>query len=128
MPFPTGDLTRMQATQQAHMPDTCRRAVFTSTTDEYGQPIDGWTENTTDIPCGIEQQTGSENMGPDKTVVTYDAIIRLPINQAEVWSTKDRLILTKRFGETITAIVYNIAAPVQRGPSGIRMLLQKVEV
>ena len=128
MPFPTGDLSRMQATQQAHMPDACHRAAYSSTMDEYGQPVSGWTENTTDIPCGIEQQVGAENMTPDMTVVTYDATVRLPLNQAEVWGTKDRLILTKRFGEAITAITYGVVAPVQRGPSGIRLLLQKIEV
>ena len=128
MPFPTGDLTRMQATQELHMSDTCHRSVYSSTTDEYGQAVDAWTENSTDIPCGVEQQSGNENMSPDKTVVTYDAVARLPIAQAEVWSTKDRLILTKRFGEAITSIVYGIVAPVQRGPSGIRLLLQKVVV
>ena len=128
MPFPTGDLTRMQATQQAHMEDMCRRTVFSFTTNDYGEPVSAWTENITDIPCGIEQQTGTENMGPDKVVVTYDAVVRLPISQAEVWSVKDRLILTKRFGTAITPITYGIAAPVQRGPSGIRLLLQKIEV
>lgn len=130
MPFPAGDLSRMQATQQLHMPDVCHRSIFSRTTDEYGGSVDVWTENSTDIPCGIEQGSGriAEDVNADNTVVTYDATARLPINQAEVWNIKDRLIVTKRFGESITPIVYGIAAPVQRGPSGIQLLLKKIEV
>lgn len=128
--FPTGDLTRMQTAQQAHMPDTCHRSVYSSAVNEYGEPVPTWTENVTDIVCGIEQGSGriGEQIQEDKTVVMYDAIARLPIAQAENWNIKDRFILTKRFGESITAITYDVAAPVIRGSSGIRLVLKKVEV
>jgi len=129
--LPTGDLSRMQAAQQAHMPDTCHRAVYSSSADDYGAIIEVWTENTTDIPCGIEQgnqRQTNEKIEDNMTVVTYDAIVRLPISLAEIWDIKDRLILTKRFGVAITPIAYGIVAPVMRGPSGIRLLLQKIEV
>ena len=127
--FPTGDLTRMQAAQQAHMMDVCHRSVYSRTQSDTGADVETWTENTTDIPCGIEQASKqSEKVEANMTVVLYDAIARLPIAQAEVWNVKDRLILTQRFGTAITAITYGIVAPVTRGPSGIRLQLQKVEV
>jgi hypothetical protein len=128
--FPTGDLLRMQAAQLLHMPDTCHRAAHSSTKNDYGEMVSSWEESMTDIPCGIEQGSGriSEEVEKDKTIVTYDAIARLPISQAEVWNIKDRLIVTKRFGTAITPITYDVAAPVRRGPSGIRLVLKKVEV
>jgi hypothetical protein len=126
--FPDGDLSRMQATQEAHMPDTCHRWAFSSAADEYNQQVESWTENGTDIVCGLEQEVGTERVGQDKVVVSYDATIRLPIAQAEVWSVRDQLTITKRFGSAITPIKYSVVAPVQRGPSGIRLLLQKLEV
>lgn len=128
MPFPTGDLTRMQTAQQYHMHDTCHRAAYGRTFDSYNDEVETWTESSTDIPCGIEQGAGSERLGEQNVVVTYDAVVRLPITQAEVWDVKDRLILTKRYGTSITSITYSIVSPIQRGATGIRMLLQKVVV
>lgn len=128
MPFPTGDLARMQAAQQLHMSDVCHRLVYSRTYDDYNSPIEVWTESMTDIPCGIDQKPGSESSGATDVAVTYDTTIRLPIDQAEVWDVKDRLLLTQRFGSAITSITYWISSPVQRGPSGIRLLLKKVEL
>lgn len=127
--FPDGDLSRMQDTQELHMLDTCHRSVHAYTKDEYGAEKSSWTENSTDILCGIKQETNkSETVQSNMTVVNYDAIARMSIDQAEVWNIKDRLILTKRFGVAITSITYGIVAPIVRGPSGIRLILQKVEV
>ncbi len=128
MPFTAQDLARMQAAQQSHMPDICHRLVYTRTYDDYGEPIEVWTENTTDIPCGIDQRPGSETLQTTGVLVSWDATIRLPIDQADVWDVKDRLLLTQRFGTAITNITYWISSPVQRGPSGIRLLLKKVEL
>ena len=122
------DLLRMQSAQQSHMPDICHRSVYSRTTDDYGSPIESWAEDTTDIPCGINQAAGSEVFGATEMTVEYDATIRLPLSQADVWDAKDRLILTKMFGLVITPIVYEVASPVQRGPSAIRLLLRKVIV
>jgi hypothetical protein len=126
MPFLATDLARMQKAQEFHMPDVCHRLVYSRTFDEYNSPQETWTEDTTDIPCGIEQQAGSEDISDTRTTVTYDATIRLPISQADIWDVKDRLLLTRRFGSAILPITYWIASPVQRGPSAIRLLLKKV--
>ena len=129
--FPTGDLTRMQAVQQAHMMDVCHRAVYSRTQSDSGADIEVWTESTVDIPCGIDQasmRSDAEKVEQKMTVVLYDAVVRLPLSQAEVWDMKDRLVLTQRFGSAITPITYGISSPIVRGPSGIRMNLQKIEV
>lgn len=129
--FPTGDLTRMQTAQQTHMPDTCRRMSYSRTQSESGADVETWTEIAVDIPCGIDQtskRSDAEKVESNMTVVVYDAVVRLPLAQAEQWNIKDRLLLTHRFGTAITPITYGVAAPVVRGPSGIRLNLQKVEV
>lgn len=129
--FPSGDLSRMQSAQQNHMPDTCHRSVHSYLPNDYGEQKSLWTENLTDIPCGIEHKNStpeSEQVESRYTTIEYDAIVRLPISQAEVWDVKDRVIITKRFGASVTPVVYGIAAPVLIGPSGIRLILRKVEV
>lgn len=129
--FPPGDLTRMQTAQSSHMMDVCHRAVYSRTQSTSGADVEVWTEDMTDIPCGIDQtskRSDAEKVESNMTVVLYDAVARLPISQAEVWNVKDRFILTQRFGSAITPITYGITAPVIRGPSGIRLQLQKVEV
>jgi len=56
--------------------------------------------------------------------VEYDATVRVPI--ATTVDLRDRFRVTKRFGETLSsALVFDIVAPPQRGPSGIRLLLRK---
>ena len=124
--FVSSDLAGMQATQTAHMLDTCRRLVFTSAADDYGEMVPTWTEAATDIECGLEQTPGSERGRADMTTLTWDATMRLPIGTSI--DAKDRLKVTKRFGVAITAIEYGIAGPIQRGPSGIRLRLQEVDV
>lgn len=78
----------------------------------------------TDIPCGIDQRPGSERQADKNTVVSYDAIIRLPLTA--VFDVKDKIKVTELYGEAITPIEYSIVSPEQRGPSGIRFLLKKV--
>lgn len=124
--FSGSELADMQAAQENHMMDLCHRMVFSQTTNDYNEQIKVWTESMTDIKCGLEQQSGSEQLNAVDTVTIYDAIIRLPLS--EVWDVKDRIKVTKRFGVDTTDLTYEIVAPIQRGPSGIRLLLRKVEV
>ena len=69
-------------------------------------------------------RSGIERHLTDKTLLEYDATIRLPI--ASTPDPIDRIKITKRFGEDTTDIVFEIVGPIQRGPSGIRLLLKKV--
>jgi hypothetical protein len=68
--------------------------------------------------------SNSERRETDKTMVYTEAVLRLPVGTTV--AETQRVNVTKRHGESITAIVFNITSPVQRGPSGIILFLQKV--
>ncbi len=106
--------------------DTCKRLVHSYSTNDTNEQIDTWTLSDVEISCGVEQKTGQENRRDKDTVISYDAIIRFAIG--ETFNLKDKIRITKRFGEAIDNIDYEIVAPEQRGPSGVRYQVKKVEL
>jgi len=123
--FSAADLTAMREAQTDHMMDTCYIQVLTQTFNTFGEEINTWADSGSAIDCGLEMQAGSETHGTDKTVVQYDAVLRISIT--DVPSETQRIRVTKRHAETLTTpLVYEIASPIQRGPSGNRILLRKV--
>ena len=124
--FSTADLTNMRAAQDNHMMDTCVIQAVVETLDTFGEPVQTWPADSAALSCGLDMKPGFERHGTDKTVVNYDATLRLPI--AQVPGIKDRIKVTKRFDEALAAaLTYNIVGPIQRGPSGIKLLLKIVE-
>ncbi len=123
--FDAAELAAMRTAQEAHMMDTCYLNSYSGSPDAYGQMIASYELSTTGSYCGLQMRSGDERRGPNETVIEYDAILRLPITA--VVNEKDRIKITKRFDETATAIDYEIVSPVQRGHSGIRVLLRKIE-
>ena len=106
--------------------DTGNIQPRTQTLDSYDQPVETFPTNSADLACGLDMRPGSERFTLDKTVTTYDATVRLPITATP--TVGDRFRVTKRHGETLAiALVFNIISPIQRGPSGIRLILQRVE-
>jgi len=98
----------------------------TQTADGFGQFIETFPTNSADLACGLDMRPGSERRNANMTISTYDATTRLPITAAP--TVGDRFRITKRFGETLAvALVFEIVSPIQRGPSGIRILLKRVE-
>lgn len=123
----SNQIAHFRERQAASLMDTCHRLVHSYTTNDTNEQIDSYAESNTDIPCGLEQLTGSEIRRDKDIIVSYDAKIRLLITQT--FEVGDRVKITKRFGETLsTAIIYDIVSPAQRGPSGIRYLLKKVDL
>lgn len=122
--FSVNDLSYMRKVQTDHMMDTCIIQTMSRTLDSYGQMIESYTDGTAQA-CGLDMRPGSERKGTDSTMLEYDATLRLAITAAP--DAKDRIKITHRFGEAITPLVYDIAGPIQRGPSGIRLLLKRVE-
>jgi hypothetical protein len=121
------DLARMRATQEAHMFDECVIRRRSATKNKLNETIDSFSDDATATKCGLDMRSGSERYGKQQIVLIYDATLRLPI--ATALTTQDRIKITKRFGEALTsAIEYYIVGPVQRGPSGIRLLLKRYEV
>ena len=123
--FIAADLTNMRACQDLHMMDTCNFGTATQTADTFNQLVETFAYGA-DVVCGLDMRPGSERHGVDKTVLNYDATVRLPI--ASTPDAKDRVKVTKRHGEALGAdLVYNIVGPIQRGPSGVRLLLKIIE-
>jgi hypothetical protein len=117
----------MRATQEAHMFDECVIQHATKTPNRLNEQIESFTDATVPTKCGLDMRPGSMRWGAQQVTLVYDATMRLPIGTVIVAS--DRIKVTKRFSETLsTALVFFIVGPVQRGPSGIRLLLHRVEV
>ena len=110
--------SRMQATFDASMPDTCHIVTRTpGPVDDYGNPTVTWTEGTTDVACGLDMRNSYEVLASTQVLV-YDARLRLPI--ATVITNLDRIKITKRYGATLaTALLYEVIGPPRQGPSGI---------
>jgi len=126
MDFSAAELTNMRTTQTGHMMDTCKISVQSASVDSFGQMVETWTDGS-EMDCGLDMRPSSERRGANYTATEYDATLRLAITAAI--TSKDRVSVTKRFGETLgTALVFEVVSPIQRGPSGIRVLLRRVEV
>ncbi len=124
--FSAIDLTNMRATQDNHMMDTCKFQAVVETIDSMRELVQTWPVDGAEVVCGLDMRSGIERHQTDKTLLEYDATIRLPIASAP--GHKDRIKVTKRFGEALgAALVYEIVGPIQRGPSGVRLLLKRVE-
>jgi hypothetical protein len=124
--FSATELSRMRSTQESAMMDYGAVIGYTFTLNSFGEEVASVPVERATI-LGLEMRPGSIREDPDKTPVVYDATARLPITTTV--GPKDQLKVTKRFGETLaTALTFNLVGTVQRGPSGIRLLLQKVNV
>ena len=125
--FTSTDLTNMRLAQTDRLQDECYIQALTETTNTFGETVNSWADSGSAISCGLDMRTGSETRGINKTVVQYDAVLRLPVTSTV--AETQRIRVTKRYAESLTTpIVYDIISPIQRGPSGIRILLNKVSV
>ena len=123
--FSAADLTNMKSCQDDHMMDTCKFGTCTQTADTYNQLVETFAYGDAVI-CGLDMKPGSERHGVDSTVINYDATLRLPFASAP--DPKDRIKVTKRHGVALAADqVYDIVSPIQKGPSGVRLLLKIIE-
>jgi hypothetical protein len=124
--FTTAELAGMRTAQDLHMMDEYVPQTYSSTVNSFGEMIATYYDEEAAI-CGLDMRPGSERYGRDNTPLEYDATLRLLITSTP--DVKDRIKITTRFGEILaTALIYEIVGPIQRGPSGIRLLLKRVEV
>lgn len=128
MIFTADDLANMRAAQTEHMQDFCRVLSYTAgTLNEFNEADAPTYTSSIETRCGLDMRPGSERNGQNMTSIEYDATLRLPIEVT--LKETDRIQITHRFGEALdNALTYEIAAPIQRGPSGIRLLLKKVVI
>lgn len=119
-------LQHFQERQAASLMDTCHHLVYSESQNAINEVVATYTENNTDVPCGLKQ-SGNERSRKNDTVVQYDATIRLTLS--ERWNVRDRIKITKRFGVALaTPLTYDIVSPAQEGPSGLQYLLRKVNI
>ena len=110
-----GELTRMQAVQYHHMMDSCRILAYSTADDAYNIPQDSHTAGS-EIRCGFDP-SGWKEAQEESEVPIMQPTFRLPFGTAV--NSRDRIRLTKRFGEAITPEDYEIIGGVERGPSGL---------
>lgn len=116
-------LTHFRNTQVSSLMDACKIHVHSVTRNDYKEEIATYTPGN-EIACGLQQTGGQENQKDKNTVVSYDAILRLPHGTS--FDLQDKVEITKRFGATINpTIIYDFVSPPYEGPSGIRVLLKK---
>lgn len=124
--FTARELEQMRKAQDSHMMDMCYiqrySAAYTS-----GERIATYTDDATPTECGLDMNPGREDHRQDMTTVTWDATLRIPITTTI--DQKDRIKIVERHGESLAdPIVYRIESPIQRGSSGIRVRLKRVDV
>lgn len=123
--FTTTELSRMQATQQSAMQDTCQHLARTTTADSFGLPSETFTAALS-YACGFEPVSKDEAMEQTE-VPMVDARLRLPLSVESVIASVDRLKLTKRFGISLTPQpVFEIIGQPERGPSGLVYNLRRL--
>lgn len=123
--FTSSELSNFRDAQSRHMMDTGFRMVRSVSANGYNEQIEVFTQAQVSTACGLEMKAGNEIDKTTMTLIEYDAILRLPITFTIDY--KDRFKVTKRFNENITALTFEVVSPIQRGPSGIRVLLRRVE-
>ena len=124
--FSQAELDTMRDVQEGHMMDTCMILhAGEGTKNEFNEDVAGEPTREVSI-CGLDMRPSNMRQTPQMTIIQYDATLRLPIS-ASIKET-DRVEITHRFGEPVEGLVYDVASPIQRGPSGIRVQLRKVVV
>lgn len=119
------DIENMRASQEAHMMDSGYRYVYSRTLDTFGDEVVSYTKEAAPTICGLEYLSGNENHGSDMTVVTYEAVLRLPFGF--ILDAKDRFEIVSFRGETVSWM-YEVAAPIQQGVSGLQVPVNRVEI
>lgn len=126
--FSQAELDSMRADQEGHMMDTCVIVtVEDGTLNEFNEADNPNEHESEEMACALDMRSSSERGTAQMTTIQYDATVRLPIET--VLKENARIKFLTRFGEALTPpLTYEIAAPIQRGPSGIRYALRKVVV
>lgn len=123
--FSAEELTRMRAAQAEAMQDVCVWMDYAEMPDAINHPVPSWTDGAI-AACGLEVLGGREQRGDRRTVVYWDAVLRLPVTFD--FDLRDRVRITRQFGEVVVnPVVYDVAGPADIGPSGMLVRLRQVE-
>lgn len=109
------------------MQDECVVCRFSSVRNSINEETGVTNAESEATACSLDMRAGSERHGANYSMIGFDATVRLPIDT--VVDERDEILVTKRFGESLdTPIRFNVAGPVQRHATAIRLLLKKVQV
>lgn len=117
-------IVKRATVEENRMLDQCTYSTYGTATNDYGEVLLAWTVAGT-VSCNFEMMEGAENRRADMTVVSWDAKIRLPLSAT--LDVRDKVTITKHYGQLVTPISYGIAEPGVRLPSGYRYLLKRIE-
>ncbi len=124
--FQAGELSRMQATQEAAMMDTCVHLRRFTQEDDYGNPVETFAEGES-FACGIDLPPKNAEAQVNGQVVMVDARLRLPLDAETAIGNAERIRLTHRFGMALASDQdYEVIGEARRGPSGLVYNLRKV--
>lgn len=125
-PFDANLLTRLQATQESTMQDTCVILKWRELdTTQYGRKRHQYEAYTTSA-CGFDPTATREVMDGTQVAVT-DGTLRLPIALHKEIDQLDRVRITHRFGVALNdPPTYELIGLPQRGPSGLILNLRLV--
>ena len=118
------EIALMRATATTHMFDEGHALYHRARLDSYGDKVATYSRGKTTI-CGLEIKPGSEMEGSTKTVITWDAELRLPPGYRI--GEKDRFKVTSYRGEVVS-MEYEVSTPKQLGMTANRYALKRVEV
>lgn len=123
--FTTTELSRMQATQESAMQDTCQHLQRSTVADSFNLPAETFTAMLS-YRCGFEPASLDEGMEVTE-VAMVDAKLRLPLSVESVITNVDRLKITHRFGVAwAEQPVFEIVGKPERGPSGLVYNLKRL--
>lgn len=115
----------MRGVQVESLHDTCTlRRHIASATDDYGMPLPSYVE-TFNVACGFKVKRATEAMG-NTQVTDIMAELRLAIG-TEI-NGLDQVTIVKRYGDTITPIIFKVDGTPIQGVSGIVVQLIKATV
>lgn len=120
------DKIKMREAAEAHMMETWYRLVYSSSFDEFGDIVETWVKDTTPMVGGFsmfghrDMGFGTEKEMDRMTIVSYDAILRLPYgtvldlrDRVEIATLRDDPIYNKVF-DIVTIIIVGVSAYIVR--------------
>lgn len=126
------DKIKMRKAAEAHMMDIWYRLVYSCSFDEFGDIVETWTKNDTPMIGGFsmfghrDMGFGIEKEQNDMTVISYDAILRIPYNTE--LDLRDRIEVATLRGDASYNRTFDIVTIIIVGVSAFIVRLKTLEL
>lgn len=119
--FSSGELARLQTTQESVLTDTCtiQRATFTQ--DSAGEPIPTWANNATLVKCRF-RNAGEKYADPEQGLIILTTPMITLDNDADV-TEQDRIMTIVSGGVSVSG-TFTIETLIERYTIG-RLVLKR---